>query len=289
LPLRPAAGHKGTFGTVIVVGGSSGYIGAPALCATAALRTGVGLARIAAPPQILPFALTIEPSATGIARDANPTEALNALNLADPDHRAVLAIGPGLGQNSGLQELVVTLLAGRRPVILDADGLNNLAAALCRDPQLLPVHHSVTRPLILTPHPGEFSRLATPLGITASPPDPAPRADAAGQLARACQAIVVLKGPHTVIADGQGHVLNRTGNVALATAGTGDVLTGVIASLLAQGCSAWDAAVLGAHLHGFAADLWARRHGQAGLAAMDLAHLLPDALAGCHRSSRRVS
>lgn len=283
LPARPIDGHKGSFGTVIILGGSTGYVGAASLCAAAALRTGVGLARIAAPPQILPFALTIEPSATGIPRDASPTEAVSAIERADPDRRAVLAIGPGLGQDAHLPELVIQLLAGPRPVVLDADGLNNLAAGLTRDPGLLAARRPDGPPLILTPHPGEFRRLAQPLGISASPTDAGSRAAAAMELARACRAIVVLKGHRTVIADGQRHTLNRTGNVALATAGTGDVLTGVIASLLAQGLSAWDAAVLGAHLHGLAADFWARRHGSGGLTAMELARLLPDVLAAYRR------
>lgn len=278
LPPRPADGHKGTFGTVVVIGGSEGFIGAPALCAAGALRSGVGLARIAAPPQILPFVLTVEPSATGIARDASPTEALSALELADPEGRAVLAVGPGLGQCAELRELVVRLLGGRRPMVLDADGLNNFAAALEADRQLRLDRSPGSAPLVLTPHPGEFRRLARPLGLIASPTDSASRPDAARELARACRAVVVLKGQQTVISDGESQIVNRTGNVALATAGTGDVLTGIIASLMAQGLSALEAAVLGAHLHGLAGDLWSRRHGLAGLTAMELARLLPEAM-----------
>jgi NAD(P)H-hydrate epimerase len=154
--------------------------------------------------------------------------------------------------------------------VLDADGLNLLARTGRPRPR-------GDADIILTPHPGEFARLAKPLGITDSPTDANTRPDAAAKLARAHQGIVLLKGRHTIVTDGERLYINQTGNPALSTAGSGDILTGLIAALLAQGAPAFDAAVLGAYLHGLAADRWAERHGRAGLRAPDLADELPDA------------
>jgi NAD(P)H-hydrate epimerase len=265
-PPRPVDGHKGTFGTVIVVGGSATMIGAPAIAASAALRSGAGLVKLAAPGPVLPFAITIEPSATGIILDGDdPTP----IDEADPGASAVLAIGPGLG--SGRDDLLRNLLASRRRVVLDADGLNTLARfgePARRDAAL-----------ILTPHPGEFKRLAEPLGIAASPTDPDQRPDAAAALAQSHGAIVVLKGARTVVSDAKRCFVNNTGNVAMATAGSGDVLTGCVAALLAAGMDPFEAACLGVHAHGLAGDRWAQQHGPAGLKADALADQLVAAFA----------
>ncbi len=271
LPTRPADGHKGTFGTVIVVGGCKTMMGAPALCAAAALRAGAGLVKVAVPGPVLPVVLAIEPGATGVILSDNPSDSLCSLDEADPRAGAVLAVGPGMGQSPAAGELVSLLLAGSRPMVLDADGLNLLAASGA-------ARSTPTPDLVLTPHPGEFARLAKPLGITPSPTDAGTRADAATQLAKAHSAVVVLKGRRTVVADGRRLYTNTTGNPALATGGSGDVLTGVIAALIAQGMAAFEAAVLGVHTHGLAADLWAKQHGPSGMTALDLARLLPDAL-----------
>jgi len=165
----------------------------------------------------------------------------------------------------------MALSRGERAMVLDADGLNLLSRM--RGPRL-----GSGAPLVMTPHPGEFARLAESLGITESPTDPQTRPAAAAHLAQAQRGVVVLKGSGTVISDGERYHLNTTGNPALATAGSGDVLTGVIASFMAQGMNAFDAACLGAHVHGLAADRWAEAHGHAGLVAVDLAFELPDAL-----------
>lgn len=282
-PPRPASGHKGDFGTVIVVGGSETMLGAPALAASAALRSGVGLAKIATVPAMLPFALAIEPSATGIPFGPTAAQTVAAIEAGDPGQRAVLALGPGLGRSDLARDLVAGLLAGPRRIVLDADGLNILAQSAPPESR----GHAPRRPaLLLTPHPGEFSRLARPLGITQSATDPAERPQAAAALARAHNAVVILKGRHSVVTDGQRVFINSTGNPALATAGSGDVLTGLLAALLAQGLDAFDAASLAAHLHGLAADLWAGKHGPSGLVARDLADLLPDAFQK-HRKARR--
>ncbi|MEX0887508.1 MAG: NAD(P)H-hydrate dehydratase [Phycisphaeraceae bacterium] len=274
LPARPADGHKGTFGTVIVVAGSEAMIGAPALVATAALRTGTGLVRLAVPRAILPFCITIEPSATGLPLGDDPAANHDIINTADPRQRAVVAAGPGLAENDASEGLIHALLADARPLVLDASGLNLLARS--HPKSAIPNPKSDIR-TILTPHPGEFARLAEPLGITHSATDADERPAAAAALARALHAVVVLKGRHSVITDGQRVCTNHTGSAALATAGTGDVLTGIIASLLGQGMNPFDAAVLGAHLHGLAAEQWTAAHGQAGLRAADLAHAIPTA------------
>ena len=270
-PARPVDAHKGTFGTVIVVGGSATMIGAPAICAGAALRSGAGLVKVATEPAILPWALTIEPGATGVRLEGDVDRRLSALDEADPQRRAVLAVGPGMGQSEAAGDLVMAMLRGHRPIVLDADGLNLLARHRSPRP-------ASGAPLVMTPHPGEFARLAEPLGIRDSATDPAQRPAAAARLAELNHAVVLLKGHGTVVSDGASVYTNTTGNPALATAGSGDVLTGVVAALMAQGMDAFDAACLGAHVHGLAADHWAQRHGRAGLSALELARELPDAL-----------
>jgi len=270
-PDRPADAHKGTFGTVVAVGGSVGMIGAPALAAGSALRIGCGLARIATDAALLHHCLTIEPSATGlvlnVAGDRNA--GIDIDNRTDEND--VLAIGPGMGVGRIQQAFIEEVLRQPRRVVLDADGLNNLAQL--PDPATLP-----RCPLVMTPHPGEFRRLAHAAYVKGDPTDPNDRPRLAKEMATAYNAVVVLKGNRTVVSDGQRTFTNQTGNPALATAGTGDVLTGTIAGLIAQGMQLFDAAALGVHLHGKAADLWAADHGPAGLTAKALAELLPDAL-----------
>ncbi len=269
-PMRPGEAHKGTFGTVIVVGGSPTMLGAPALCARGALRSGSGLAKIATTADVLPYALTIEPGATGVLLAGDEDAWRQALDNADPDVQAVLAVGPGMGLATGGGQKVLSLLRGGRPIVLDADGLNLLARTGRARPR-------GGAELVLTPHPGEFQRLAQPLGIDDCPTDPGTRPSAAAKLAQAHHGVVVLKGRHTIVTDGQRLYTNTTGNPALATAGSGDVLTGLIASLIGQGMLPFDAAVLGVYLHGLAGDRWAKRHGRSGLTATDLADELPNA------------
>lgn len=273
IPPRPTNAHKGTFGTVIVVGGCETMIGAPALCARAAFRSGAGLVKVACPHSILPHVIGIEPGATGIAIGGSPADALAQIERADPRRRAVLAVGPGMGQDVRNSELVTRLVRGPRPVVLDADGLTLLATQLDEDPAAIYKH----APLVLTPHPGEFNHLADVLGISADPTDVNQRVDAAGTLAQELDAVVLLKGPHTVIAEPDQFGVNPTGTAALATAGSGDVLTGMIASLIAQGMDVFNAARLGAYVHGLAGERWAQQHGLRGLRAIELTDWLPTA------------
>lgn len=265
LPPRPADAHKGSFGTVIVVGGCATMLGAPALVARAAFRAGTGLVKVAAEMPVLPFILLAEPSATGLPLPPTTDDALAALDQADPRQRAVLAVGPGWGAPKGgdwRADFIVRLLAGRRAMVLDADGLNLLATLK---------ETKAKAPLVLTPHPGEFERLAQAFGVEGDPTCAKDRASCASALALKLNAVVLLKGARTVVSDGAQVYENHTGNPVLATAGSGDVLTGLIAGLMAQGLAPFDAARLGAHLHGRAADRWRDAHGDRGMLARELA------------------
>jgi len=289
LPPRPLDGHKGTFGTVCVLGGQANaphvMIGGPAFTATAALRAGAGLAVLAVPAPLVPAALTIAPSATGLAlptdADGNLVPSLVAalLDTHLPKYDC-LAVGPGLGEGPAQQQIVMRLVGGEQPaMVIDADALNALAgvAQFQRDFRV---------PAVLTPHPGEYVRLARALGIEDDPVSPAARPGAAESLSQRIGCVVVLKGAGTVVSDGLNTWTNTTGNPALATAGTGDVLTGVIAGLVAQYASGrggplslYDCARLGVYTHGLAADRWRDDHADASLLAEDLLRYLPDALA----------
>ena len=304
LPARPNDGHKGTFGTVCVIGGQAAapdvMIGSPAISALAALRVGCGLARLAMPEPVLQTGLAIAPEATGIALPVDANGSLRPSDVAAiiDQHlsgTSCIAIGPGLGHDLPQQQIVVRLAAqDETPMVIDADALNALAA--------LPEFDQDLRALaVLTPHPGEFRRLAERLGMHDLDPTGAGRPDAAEALAQRLGCVVVLKGAGTVISDGVRTAINTTGNAALATAGSGDVLTGIIAGLIAQfhrrpigvgskqvdaaaqgGLDLFQCAQIGVHLHGAAADAWAESHDAdddpAGLIARDLLDELPGVL-----------
>jgi NAD(P)H-hydrate epimerase len=259
-------------------------IGAPALAALGALRAGAGLAKLVMPSRLLPAGIAICPSATGVALPDDPAGALvpgEAVAVLDGVLAGATAvvIGPGLGV--GEVERALSLRAVQQedaPVVVDADALTNLAEV----PDLFRDFHAHA---ILTPHPGEFRRLASALRITASPTDPAERPRAATELARRLGCIAVLKGAGTVVSDGLHAWTCAHGHACLGTAGTGDVLAGLIAGLVAQFAAGptpalplFDAARLGVEAHARAGERWAASHGEAGLIATDLANLLPDVL-----------
>jgi NAD(P)H-hydrate epimerase len=289
LPLRPADGHKGTFGTVCVLGGQAApprvMLGGPALAALAALRAGAGLAVLAVPEPVLREALVVAPSATGLALPVDRAGRLLPSAVAELLDEYLggydcLALGPGLGADAPQQQ-VIARLAGLRspPLVIDADALN----ALSRMPDFQGDLHAAA---VLTPHPGEYRRLARVLSIDSDPTYPAERWNAAEQLARRLGCVVVLKGAGTIVSDGINTWLNATGNAALATAGTGDVLTGLIAGLVAQhhgrdggGLSLYECARAAVHAHGLAADRWRDRHGDGGMMASDLLAEIPSILA----------
>lgn len=308
LPPRDPAGHKGTFGTVAVVGGcaagGSRMSGAPALVARAAFRAGCGRVVAMVPEPLAAEVLTACPSATSrpvaVLADGQmvTTDLADALDVAW-EQAMTLAVGPGLGTGDSAQH--ATLLAVQQHqcnLVLDADGINCLA-------QLPDVQDTLVAAAILTPHVGEFTTLcrALQLGWGAERPlesDQA-RLDAATELAQRLGCIVVLKGQRTVVTDGLRSFVNPSGNAALAVGGSGDVLTGVIAGLTAQFVppprpsrpwpmpplppepgkpwTLFDAACFGVWAHGAAAERWcAVNHARAGMLAHELADSMPQVL-----------
>jgi ADP-dependent NAD(P)H-hydrate dehydratase len=271
LPPRRADSHKGDYGRVLVLGGSRGMAGAPSMAGMAALRSGAGLVTVATPESAQPTVAGFSPCYMTIPLvedDYGIADLANIVDLAAARERFdVWAVGPGLGQTEGVAELVSQLYRDvPRAMVVDADGLNALAATLKRNPQAL---NNPAGPRILTPHPGEFTRLT---GVVASG-SPSERAEAAAKLCQrdsSGKTVVVLKGHETVVCDGRRFAVNRTGNPGMATGGTGDCLTGVIAALVGQKLSAWDAARLGVHVHGMAGDLAAEALGHVSLVASDL-------------------
>ena len=280
LPARKPDAHKGDFGRVLVVGGSRGMIGAPALAANAALRSGAGLVTVAAPEAVQLLVATLCPCATSLPLSCRPdgapapTAVRQMLDLAEVCD--VLAVGPGMARSQGAAMLVRAVLEQPKPVVLDADGLNDLAG-IDRWPEIRRC------PLVLTPHPGEFSRL-TGKPVAEIQKDRVGAAIAAarewgeaGTSAGESPLVVVLKGAGTVVTDGDRVYVNRTGNPGMATGGTGDVLTGVVAALIGQQLEPFEAACLGTFVHGLAGDLAARQLGQISLIATDLTDFLPQA------------
>jgi len=275
LPPRPRRSHKGTYGHLFILAGSPGKTGAAALAAQAALRTGAGLVTVGVPASLNPILEVKLTEAMTLPLPEVPGEAvLGAAALPVIGDfaagKAALALGPGLGTHSETVRLVQDLVTQTTlPTVIDADGLNALAA----NPACL---GQASAPLILTPHPGEMARLT---GLSTGHIQ-AHRLEVAGQLAHDHGVIVVLKGNQTIIAAPDVRLtINSTGNPALATGGTGDVLTGMIVGFLAQGLAPYDAARVAVYLHGLAADLWVQTQGQAGLLAGELSDGLPALIA----------
>jgi NAD(P)H-hydrate epimerase len=271
LPPRRRGGHKGSYGKVLVVAGSRGMSGAAVLCGRAALRGGAGLVEVACPAEVQPVVASAYPAYTttairqhadGSFGDGTVEEVTELARGAD-----VLALGPGLGRQAGTVAFVRHVLGAltEKLVVLDADGL--FALSPFTDEYRRPA------PLVLTPHPGEFARLtAEPAPVTDTE-----RRSKALAFAQRFGCVLLLKGAGTLVTDGARLYQNATGNPGMATGGSGDVLTGVIAALVGQGLSAFDAAVLGAWVHGRAGDLGAAVLGQTALTAPDLLDYLPGA------------
>ena len=264
LPDRDPWGHKGTFGRVLLLCGSRGYTGAAYLAAMGALRSGAGLTFLGVPESIYaieavklnePVVFPLPDKDGKLSRDAIP-EILRRL----PNMDAVL-IGCGLGQSEDTLEVVKAVLeAAECPVVLDADGIN-----------LISGHKDIVRgrknPTILTPHDGEFARLGGTVGQD--------RMLSARTMARELGAIMLLKGHETCITDGYNDYLNKTGNPGMAVGGSGDVLAGIIVSLLGQGIPPLESAACGAWLHGAAGDICRQEIGQYGMLPTDMLTALP--------------
>ncbi len=272
--LKPRAvdAHKGDFGKVCIIAGSIGMSGAAALAGRSALRAGAGLVRVATPKSVLPIVASIEPSFTTIALPEDnlgriSAKAINPI-LEAISENDVVAFGPGVGISGALRSVLEALLEqDQLRLIIDADGLNNLAG-------IKDWPAGLKARLVLTPHPGEMKRLWSGLFREPLPSD---RQQQAAQLAQQTKTVVALKGAGTVVTDGQKVYINKTGNPGMATAGSGDVLTGVITALAGQDLSDFDAAVLGVHIHGLAGDIAAENLGQVSLMTTDIIQALGDA------------
>lgn len=270
---RYAESHKGSYGHVLVIGGSPGMSGAPAMTSYAALRSGAGLATAAVPESLLPImeSMCMEVMHRPLLETYTGTISLDALpaigNLLGTS--SVCAIGPGMSQYREARAVLHYVLEQSGiPVVIDADGINALQGdpAVLRDRQV---------PIILTPHPGEMARL-TGKHINEIQEK---RIDVAREFALDYGVILVLKGNKTVVAAPSGDIfVNVTGNPGMATAGSGDVLTGIICGFIAQGMRPQDAAVAGVYIHGLAGDHMVERRGQRALVAGDIINALPEVL-----------
>ena len=284
VPHRPSASHKGTYGRVLVVAGSTGMTGAAALASEAALRAGAGLATLAIPKHLnpileglLPEVMTLpmpETNAGSLAVSATST----ILEFAERT-KSVLAIGPGLSQNPETVTLVHQLVRENQKqtlglrMVIDADGLNALSHAR----EFISL---LDEEAVLTPHPGEMARLTN----TPIPTLEADRISTAQQFANDHGLTLVFKGAPTVTGTPNGNVwINSTGNPGMGTGGMGDVLTGVIAGLMAQGVSSEKAAPLGIYVHGLAGDIVSEKSGIHGLIASDVLKAVPEAISSLIR------
>lgn len=264
LPDRKAESHKGDYGKILLICGSKGYTGAAALAAMGALRSGSGLVYLSVPESVYSIlASKLWESIVIPLPDHDGHIAVNAINFISqilPNIDAVL-IGPGLGRSSETEDVVrfvLTEFSG--PVVLDADGINAMIN-----------HKDILRgrkyPTIITPHEGEFTRFG---GLLQNG-----RLFGAVELAKQTGSIVVLKGHETVITDGTSCYINTTGNPGMAVGGSGDVLAGIIVSLIGQGLNPLDAAACGVWLHGASGDICADEIGQYGMLPTDMLEVLP--------------
>jgi len=285
IPQRKKYSHKGTYGHVLLVAGSKGKTGAALMAARACLRTGAGLVTIGI-PETLVNALqsrVTEEMVLPLPDKGNGTLSFEAAeSILNFKKATVLAIGPGLSVNKEITGLVSLLVTKSKiPMIIDADGLN----AISEKTALLKRSRA---PVVLTPHPGEMARLLkqitehrSQITDTMRNQIEQDRIVTAMSFAKRTKAYLVLKGVPTIIATPEGETfINSTGNPGMATAGTGDVLTGMIAAFLAQGANPGDASVLGVYLHGLAGDMIAEKKGQRSLIASDLIKAIPGALKG---------
>ena len=280
--------HKGDFGHIFILAGSARFSGAAALCAHAAMRTGAGLITLGVPKSLNKAIIKIKPNEVmtlPLPQTRQGTLSLSAYKKIKDfiKNIDVLAVGPGLTQNKSTQGLTRKVIFNiNKPLVIDADGLNALVGHLGSVKVSLPVRQAGkcqgVKEIIMTPHPGEMARL---LGISVKKVQ-SERKNIARKFSRTYRVTVVLKGHNTVVADYKGDLyINKTGNPGMATAGSGDVLTGMIAAFLAQGLDAFAAAKYAVYLHGLAGDLAARDKTQPGMIASDIIDNIPGAIKRC--------
>ncbi len=277
LPARPSRAHKGTFGRLLIVAGSLEYAGAALLTGLGAIRAGVGVACLATPEAVGTRLMGLVPELTSMllseeAPGLTAPGGWRRLAAEAPTYDA-LVVGPGLGRQPATLRRARSFIGElRHPAVIDADGLVALA-------EVQRWWQSIRTALVLTPHAGEFARLMRAPEGEYLADDDAQRADAAGEAAARWSQVVVLKGAHTVIASPSGDILRSDiATPALATAGSGDVLAGVIGAFLAAGLDPFTAAGCGVAVHGAAGLLAEDRIGQSGVVARDIANLLPTAI-----------
>lgn len=271
LPRREEDAHKGDFGRVLLVSGSSRYVGAPFFAAQAAVNTGSGLVYLLTPQTIHPILAQKlnEPIFLPAAADENGQITTSAMSLVFSQKADAYMIGPGLGQSAQVRDVVWECIRSLTcPIVLDADGLSVIA----KTPEILKEAHT---PLVITPHPGEFARLCPGF-------DPSRRAACASAFAKEYRVIVVLKGHRTVTALPDGRCFeNTSGNPGMAKGGSGDVLSGIIVSLIGQGIAPEIAAYTGVWLHGRAGDLCKETIGEYGMTPTDLLVAIKSVLRDC--------
>ena len=265
LPYRDIMGHKGTFGKVYGLCGAVGYTGAPYLAAEAAVRSGSGLVFLGVPESVwsvvaskcvgaMPFPLPEKSGGVSLIAEPIVREKLNGMDA--------FLMGCGLGRNGETEQLVRSLLDVKLPLVLDADGINALEGHI----DVLACRRNL--PTVLTPHAGEFARIGGDNRL--------PREEAARKFAVEHDVVLVLKGHGTVVAAPDGRVLvNTTGNNGLAKGGSGDILSGMVLSLLGQGMKPFEAACAAVFTHGLAGDLAAREKGARGMTPADVLNMLP--------------
>ncbi len=286
LPPRDNAAYKNNFGRVLIVAGSVGMSGAAVLSGKAALRGGAGLVEILCPESVWQVIAADEPCCmcSPVEEDSQGRISEKALEyiIEKAQQADVVAAGPGLGTSDQLKELVCRLITTEAlPLILDADGLNNLAA-------INDWHNMLAAELIITPHPGEMRRLCESITDFEALPD---RDELAIDFSSTTGAVTLLKGSATVAACGEDYYINDTGNPGMATAGSGDVLTGVLAAILAQVMllenqqsqqqNSFNAASTAAYIHGLAGDIAADKLGEVSMTAADIIKYLPEAFRSC--------
>ena len=269
--------HKSDYGHIFILAGSLGFTGAAVLCVNSAMRAGAGLVTLGIAKSLYPIVakrIFLEVMARPLPETKDRTLSLSAYRqIYNLSKKAdVLALGPGLSKNPSTQKLVRKIISSiHTPLVIDADGLNALAGHL--DLLLSAIRYPLSA--ILTPHPGEFSRLTGKSSAYIQKN----REILAKKFASDYNVILVLKGHRTIVAGpGKKIYVNKTGNPGMATAGSGDVLTGMLAALMGQGLGGFEAAKSGVYLHGLAGDLAAKEKTQAGMLASDIIEKIPEAI-----------
>jgi NAD(P)H-hydrate epimerase len=274
---RKPDSHKGDFGHILIVAGSTRFSGAAILCAEAAMRSGAGLVTLAVPKSIHNAVLKLKlrevmtlPLPDNISGEAS----LSAFRIIKDFLKKIdlLVIGPGMGRQASTQNLIKKIIAQVNiPLVIDADGIN----ALTKNPRiLLRNRKKQRREIIITPHLGEMARL---LGLTTQEVQKKRKLIASG-FARKYGLTIVLKGHNSIVADSKNLYTNKTGNPGMSTAGSGDVLTGLIAAFFAQRLNAFNAAKYAVYLHGLAGDIAAKEKTQISLIASDIIAKIPEAI-----------